>query len=149
MSGSGAIAFRAMNFTDFEPVHRLLMQSSGLAVRDADGVDGVARYLSRNPDLSLVALDEGRLVGFVFCGHDGRRGYLHHLVVVPSHRGRGSGTALVARCIAALAEQGIVKVHADVLQHNHDAMRFWRRVGFGQRDDIARFSYVPPERPDA
>lgn len=149
MSGTVTIAFRSMNFTDFEPVYRLLTEAGGLRVRDADGVDGVARYLARNPELSLVALDDGRLVGFIFCGHDGRRGYLHHLVVVPSHRGRGIGTALVARCIAALAAQGIVKVHADVMQNNHEAMRFWRRVGFGQRDDIARFSYTPPGHADA
>ncbi|HSO08017.1 MAG TPA: GNAT family N-acetyltransferase, partial [Pelomicrobium sp.] len=111
--------------------------------------DGIARFLARNPDLSLVAHEDGRLVGFVFCGNDGRRGYLHHLVVAPSHRGRGIGRALVERCIAALAAQGIVKVHADVLQENDDALRFWRRVGFGRRDDITRFSYVPQSRPDA
>jgi ribosomal protein S18 acetylase RimI-like enzyme len=149
VTATETVSFRAMNFTDFEPVHKLLMQSSGMAVRDADGPEGVARYLARNPELSLVALEHGNIVGFVFCGHDGRRGYLHHLAVASSHRGRGIGKALVTRCITALAEQGIAKIHADVLQQNPEAMDFWRRMGFGQRDDIARFSYAPPSQPDA
>ncbi len=149
MSGEAELVFRPMNFTDFEPVHDLLTRVSKVAVRDADGPDGIARFLARNPDLSLVVHENGRLVGFVFCGNDGRRGYLHHLVVAPSHRGRGIGRALVERCIAALGEQGIVKVHADVLQENDEALRFWRRVGFGRRDDITRFSYVPQSRPGA
>ncbi|HSO05837.1 MAG TPA: GNAT family N-acetyltransferase, partial [Pelomicrobium sp.] len=81
MSGEAELVFRPMNFTDFASVHDLLTRVSGVAVRDADGPDGIARFLSRNPDLSLVAHEDGRLVGFVFCGNDGRRGYLHHLVV--------------------------------------------------------------------
>ncbi|HEY6867139.1 MAG TPA: GNAT family N-acetyltransferase, partial [Candidatus Eisenbacteria bacterium] len=49
----------------------------------------IAGCLERSPGLSFVAREGGVLVGAVLGTHDGRRAYLHHLAVAPSHRRRG------------------------------------------------------------
>ncbi|MFO0928651.1 MAG: GNAT family N-acetyltransferase [Gemmataceae bacterium] len=78
------------------PAVRALWQASeGLTLRDADSPEALARYLARNPRLSVAAFAGGELVAAALCGHDGRRGYLHHVSVHPAHRRRGIGRRLV------------------------------------------------------
>jgi ribosomal protein S18 acetylase RimI-like enzyme len=81
------VNIRPMTADDYAAVMALMSGTPGIAVRAADSPEAVARYLARNPGLSLVAEGDDGLVGCVFCGHDGRRGYLHHVVVAPDHRG--------------------------------------------------------------
>jgi len=67
----------------------------GISLFPSDSVEGITRYLERNPNLSVVARLDGQLVGASMAGHDGRRGYLHHVAVVPGLRLRGIGRARV------------------------------------------------------
>jgi N-acetylglutamate synthase len=92
--------------TDYDEVMALWSCTDGLTLRDADSRDAIARYLAHNPGLSFVARDGGRLVGAVLAGTDGRRGYLQHLAVAPSHRGRGLGRGLAERAMLALRAAG-------------------------------------------
>ncbi len=39
------------------------------------------RFLKRNPTTSVVAVEDGKIVGAILCGHDGRRGCLYHVCV--------------------------------------------------------------------
>jgi len=80
------------------------------------------------------------VVGTVLCGHDGRRGYIHHLAVAQSHRRRGIGRALVERILSALMAQGIQKCHLFVFGENRQAIAFWERVGFSQRVELVMMS---------
>jgi ribosomal protein S18 acetylase RimI-like enzyme len=75
-------------------------------------------------------------------GHDGRRGYLQHLVVDERFRKRGIGRALVEACLDRLAQAGILKSHIDVLITNDDAIEFWEKLGWRRRTDIFRYSFI-------
>lgn len=116
--------------------------------READSPAAVARYLARNPGLSFFAEMDGRVVGCAMSGHDGRRGYLQHVAVDPACRRRGIARALVQRCLAALAKEGIEKVHLDVYAANEAAHAYWAKSGWTRRDDIVRYSHTPPGRAD-
>jgi len=126
--------------SDLAPVVRLWADLEGLTLRDADSPAALARYLTRNPGLSFVARSEGDIVAAVICGHDGRRGYLHHLAVHPDHRRRGLGRRLAERCLAALLEEDIEKCHLFVRSENERARAFWRSLGWTERDDIVTLS---------
>jgi ribosomal protein S18 acetylase RimI-like enzyme len=128
--------------SDYEHVLALWQATDGLTLRAADSPEGFARYLERNPDLSFIARDGSVLVGTVLGGHDGRRGYLQHLAVAPSHRGRGVGRALVDRALAALAERGIRKSHVMVNLENRAGQAFWAHLGWTPRDDLVLLSHV-------
>ena len=123
----------------------LMKATPGLAVREADSREATARYLERNPGLSFLVEAEGRIVGCAMSGHDGRRGYLQHVVVAPEYRGQGLAHALITRCLDGLEAQGILKVHLDVFADNDLANRYWTRRGWQRRDDLIRYSLIRGE----
>ena len=134
-----------MTLDHYEGVMALWRAAEGVGLRQADERESIARYLARNPGLSFVALADDEVVGAVLCGHDGRRGYLHHLAVAQPHRGRGAGRALAARALAGLKAVGIVKCHLFVFQNNREAIAFWRRIGWFQREDLLIMSHLEGE----
>jgi ribosomal protein S18 acetylase RimI-like enzyme len=135
------IVIRPMRADDYDAVFALWRETEGLVLRDVDGREPVTSYLAHNRDLSFVALDRTRVVGAVLCGTDGRRGYLQHLVVAPSHRRRGTGRELVRQALAALAARGIHKCHLMVLAGNGDGRAFWRSTGWREREDVVLMSH--------
>lgn len=133
---------RSMTMEDYDGVIQLMKRTPGITVRDADSRDATRRYLERNPGLSFVAKIGDEIVGCLMSGHDGRRGYLQHLVVQPTHRRKGIANALVKRCLGELQAIGIVKSHVDVLKTNALAHSFWDRQGWASRTDIDRYSWI-------
>ena len=134
---------REMRSSDIEQALALWNRSEGTSTSDTPSE--IRRYLRRNPGGSFVAVDAGKLVGAVLGGHDGRRGSLWHLAVLPAYRRRNIGRRLVDRAVAVLAGQGIRKINLLVLGNNHGAIRFWRRLGWS-RFTLANFS-LRPRRP--
>ncbi|MCF5585973.1 GNAT family N-acetyltransferase, partial [Pseudomonas syringae] len=111
------ITIRTMTMDDYDAVIQLMSSTPGISIRDADSRESTARYLERNPGMSFVAEAEGVLCGCVMCGHDGRRGYLQHLIVLPEYRRRGIAHELVERCLECLDALGIYKCHLDVMKN--------------------------------
>lgn len=135
-----SVAVREMTIEDYDPVYALWEASEGVGLSDADSKEGIHRFLERNPGLSFVALDGDQLVGAALCGHDGRRGYIHHLSVVRSHRRQGIGKSLVGRCMYALMRIGIAKCHLFVFDENQEAIKFWNKVGWTERVELMMMS---------
>ena len=132
---------RTMSREDYPAVLSLLQRTPGVTVREADSREATERYLARNPGLSFVAEYRERVVGCVMCGHDGRRGYLQHLIVEPQFRQRGLGRKLWESCLEELEKLGILKAHLDVQVGNDLANRYWVNAGWVRRDDIYRYSF--------
>jgi len=102
-----------------------------------DTLTALEAYLDSQPGFSRVAIDEaGRVIGAVLCGHDGRRGYLHHLAVAQECRGKGIGRALVESCLERLGDAGLVKCNVFVFDNNVSAKRFWQGGGWNMRPDL-------------
>ena len=101
-----------------------------------DSREGIARYLRRNPDTCFAATVDGRIVGVILSGHDGRRGIIHHLCVRPDCRRRGIASRLVARAEEALRSEGIRKIFGLVFKDNDTANAFWERQGYSLRTNL-------------
>lgn len=132
---------REMTIEDYDSLMALWRSTPGVSFRDADSREGTARYLARNPGMSFVAVVEGAIVGCVMSGHDGRRGYLQHLVVSEACRDQGLGEQLFIACLDALQAVGIAKAHIFVFRTNNLANRFWARKGWQLREDINMYSW--------
>jgi ribosomal protein S18 acetylase RimI-like enzyme len=130
-----------MTLAHYDQVLELMRRTPGVAVRDADSPEATRRYLERNPSLNFVAVADGSVVGCAMCGHDGRRGYLQHVVVDPAYRSQGIAHQMVMRCLDGLEAIGICKTHIDVFRTNNVANSYWTRRGWKRRDDIYRYSY--------
>ena len=121
---------------DLVAVLELWSRTEGVGLNESDSLPALGMFLARNPGLSRVVRDGGKIVAAVLCGHDGRRGFLYHLAVSPEFRRQGLGRLLVEQCLAALCELGIQKCNALVYRENGEAQKFWEEVGFQTRDDL-------------
>ncbi len=134
---------RAMTIDDYEQVRHLWMQIKGFAIRSIDDSrEGVLRSLERNPNTSVVAEENGVIVGAILCGHDGRRGCLYHVCVAPDYRRRGIGKAMVVFCMDALKREHINKVSLIAFTKNDIGNAFWHNVGWVQREDLNYYDFV-------
>ena len=94
---------RVMTIEDYDQVKELWNSIKGFGIRSMDDSrEGVARFLKRNPTTSVVAEEDGKVVGAILCGHDGRRGCLYHVCVHKDYRMRGIGKSMVAFAMEAL-----------------------------------------------
>lgn len=132
---------RPMTIDDYDEVFAMWQITSKRALSKADERDQIARYLQRNAGMSQVAVTDGKIVGTVLAGHDGRRGFIHHMAVLPQYRRRRIGHKLAERAITCIAADGIDKTHIFCYQNNETGQDFWRDFGFEKRDDVYVFSY--------
>ena len=127
---------RPFRMGDYDAVFALWRRCEGVGLGASDTRAAIAAYLRRNPGLSFVAHGKGRLVGTVLCGHDGRRGYLHHLAVSKRYRRAGLGRRLVDICLERLRRIDIHKCNIFVFADNLEGMTFWTRTGWTPRPDL-------------
>jgi N-acetylglutamate synthase len=126
-----------MVIDDFDEVMQLWTTTEGMGLSESDSRHEIEAYLTRNPGLSLTArLEDGRLVGTVLCGHDGRRGYLYHLAVAADCRRQGMARALLDCCLANLQALGIRKATVFVYHANALGQAFWQHNGWKGRVDL-------------
>ena len=124
----------------YEDVLALWKRCEGVGLSDADSPQAIRVYLERNPGMSFIAKADGSIVGAVLGGHDGRRGYIHHLAVDIVWRRQGIARRLVETCIHALKKAGIQKTHIFIFNNNVDGIAFWKSVGWTHRSDISIIS---------
>jgi putative acetyltransferase len=126
----------------YEQVYSLWENCDGIGLSSADSQPIIRIYLERNPGLSLIAYDGQTVVGTILCGHDGRRGYIHHLAVRADYRRQGIGRLLVDKSIKALEASEIKKCHLFIFHDNTSGIQFWERIGWSYRQDIGVVSKI-------
>ncbi len=131
-----SMLIRIMTIKDHAQVVALWSNTKGIGTGDGDNKKEINSYLKRNPGLSFVAVSEKRIIGAVLCGHDGRRGYIHHLAVAPDFRSKGIGTSLVNACLYGLNALEIAKCNIFVYKSNISGRKFWKKSGWGTRTDL-------------
>jgi ribosomal protein S18 acetylase RimI-like enzyme len=131
MSSDPAVRIREFTAADLDAALALWSRSEGVGLNESDTPEDLRRFLDRNPGLSAVATSaDGRLIGAALCGHDGRRGAIHHLVVAPPYRRRGVALRLLERCFRRLEQAHVSRCNVFVYHDNAEGMEFWRRLGF-------------------
>ena len=134
---------RVMTIDDYEQVKALWMSIHGFAIRSIDdSYDGVLRFLKRNPTSSVVAVCDGKVVGAILCGHDGRRGCLYHVCVREDCRLKGIGKAMVVHCMNALKAEKISKVSLIAFSTNDIGNAFWKQIGWTKREDLNYYDFT-------
>ena len=117
MSNENKYEIRVMTIDDYDEVYSLWQTIHGFGIRSIDDSrEGVLRFLKRNPTTSVVAVEDGKIVGAILCGHDGRRGCLYHVCVDEHYRKCGIGKSMVVACMRALQAEHINKVSIHSLQ---------------------------------
>ena len=130
------IEYSIMTIDDYSEAYDLwIICGNGLNDKD-DSPEGIEKYLKRNPSTSFVATCDGKVVGVILCGHDGRRGIIQHACVSPDYRRLGIGNKLVELALEALKDEGINKVLLVAFKKNEGGNAFWEAQGFTLREDL-------------
>ncbi|MFQ5590413.1 MAG: GNAT family N-acetyltransferase [Phycisphaerae bacterium] len=103
-----------------------------------DSETGFRRQLTMFPNLYLVATDGPRVVGVVFGSHDGRKGWINRLAVLPEYRRRGIAAALTVACEKAILAEGIEIIAALVEADNASSCSLFEKLGY-QSDVPVRY----------
>ena len=110
---------RTMKIEDYDNVRALWDSIVGFGIRSVDdSYEGVERFLKRNPTTSIVAEEDGKIIGSILCGHDGRRGCFYHVCVENSKRQQGIGNQMAKAAIEALKKEQINKVSLIAFKKN-------------------------------
>ncbi|MCL5736793.1 MAG: GNAT family N-acetyltransferase [Actinobacteria bacterium] len=105
-----------------------------------DSRESMDLELGLSTSLLLLAEADGRVVGTVLGTHDGRKGWINRLAVVPDHRGQGLARRLVCDVETWLESQGIGICAALVESGNAVSRGFFARIGYAHDPDIEYFS---------
>ena len=123
---------------DYEEVYDLWENAgSGIHLRRSDEPEEIAKKLQRDPDLFLLAEIDGRIVGSVMGGFDGRRGMMYHMAVAKPLRHKGIGTILMEALERRLKEKGCIRYYLLVAKDNTKAVDFYQKRGWEIMDLFA------------
>jgi ribosomal protein S18 acetylase RimI-like enzyme len=124
------VTIEEFSMDDYAVVH-VLWQRSDLAMRPSDGPDATLLKLARDPGLFLVARSaDGRVVGTVTGGWDGRRAYVYHLAVAPERRREGIADALMDELERRFRVLGALKAKLQILVENDASKAFFTHRGY-------------------
>ena len=143
MAGTMDILIREMTMTDYDQVYGLWTEIKGFGIRSIDeSWDGVERFLRRNPTTSVVAVQNGHIIGNILCGHDGRTGCFYHVCVAPGYRKHGIGYRMVRFAMEALQKEGVSKISLIAFKENEVGNAFWQGIGWREREDVNTYEFI-------
>lgn len=132
---------RLMTIDDYENLIEMWKQTPNMGLRSLDdSKEGIAVFLKRNPHTNFVAYKDDKMIGAIVSGHDGRRGYIYHTVVLPEYRRRGIASDLVNMAVEALRKEGITRVCLNVMETNEQGKQFWTNKGWEKKDFLGFYS---------
>jgi ribosomal protein S18 acetylase RimI-like enzyme len=120
--------------------------SSGLPARPKgrDSRKEMTRQMGLATSIYLkVVVEEGpkeRIVAVVLGTHDGRKGWINRLAVVPEHRHRGLGRLLVDELEKRFKKMGFDIYCGLIETYNDVSMNFFARLGYVRHEDIIYYS---------
>ncbi len=136
-----------MTAADYDDVHSLWLTIRGFGIRALDDSrEDIERFILRNPTTSVVArLQDGRIVGSILCGSDGRQGALYHVCVARDFSRQGIGPRMVGYCMQQLRVMGINKVGLIAFANNDAGNAFWKQIGW-KRSDVNYYEFLLNEK---
>ena len=98
--------------------------------RGRDSVEAFARQFATGTHTMIGLEDDGELVGVTLATHDGRKGWINRVAVLPGYRRRGCASRLVAGAEHVLREQGITVIAALIEGGNDMSLSLFSALGY-------------------
>ena len=125
------IQLREFTLDDYNAVYALWQNAGpGIGLGRSDTREEIAKKLRRDPDLFVLAEEDGKIIGTVIGGFDGRRGLIYHLAVEPSRRAHGIGKMLMGEIERRLVAKGCLRCYLLVMDDTRDVIEFYRSLGW-------------------
>ena len=120
---------------EFEKITQLWKSAGpGIHLSASDSLEEIQKKQLHDPDLFLIAEVEGKIIGTVLGGFDGRRGIVYHLAVSVKYRRKGIGEALMTELESRLKEKGCIRSYLLVTKENKNSLEFYLKRGWSNMD---------------
>lgn len=125
------VVVRELRLEDYDAL-AALWREAGLPYRPEgrDAREAIARQLKERTAVYLVAEVAGTIVGAVLGTHDGRKGWINRLAVLPAYGRRRVGAQLLAEAERRLAALGIEIFACLVEDWNDGSKGFFEKSGY-------------------
>jgi ribosomal protein S18 acetylase RimI-like enzyme len=138
------VTIRDMTIDDYEAVTRVWTEAAlPFRPRGRDRREKMQAEMARGTALFLVAEAGGEVVGVVLGTHDGRRGWINRLAVLPAYQRQGIARRLVREIEARTDALGIGIVAALVESDNEASLAFFRQIEYAHSPEV---EYVSKRR---
>jgi ribosomal-protein-alanine N-acetyltransferase len=107
--------------------------------RAAWPAEWLLEYARRFPEMFVVAVHGGRVVGYAAFAVARGWAELASIAVLPAWRSRGVATALLRRSLGTLRRRPVAGVSLMVRRGNDSAMRLYRSFGFARVRAVAGY----------
>jgi len=140
--------FRTLTVEHYDAILDLWTRA-GLSHRPTgrDSKTHIAKEMEAGTAIFRAALVDQKPVGLVLVTHDGRKGWINRLAVLPEYRQQGIGRRLVEEAERILGDQGILIVTCLIEGDNPRSMRFFESLDYVGHSDVVYYS--KRMRPDA
>ncbi len=137
---------REMKESDIPKVQDL-WRAVNIELTYSDRYEELTKMINHNPGLCLVLVNIIRkeILGAVLGGFDGRRGWIHHLVIHPSIQGKKYGSLMMDKLIQTFLKRDIIKIKLEVLKSNKGVIDFYKKLGWDHRTDLSTMSLTLKE----
>ena len=117
-------------------------EKAGLPFRPAgrDSKNNLTIQLRSNRVIILGAIDENELIGVVMVTHDGRKGWINRLAVIPEYQHKGIASTLIEESEALLRKRGY-EVYCVLIEKDRDTSeQLFSKFGYKEEKEIAYFT---------
>ncbi len=105
-----------------------------------DRRDNIEQEMKQPIAIFLVAEVDGKLVGFIFGTHDGRKGWINRLAVSPAYRKQGIAARLIAEVESRLSNFGIGIIACLIEDWNTVSIQVFERLGYKRHSEVIYFT---------
>lgn len=139
--GDIALVIRDMRADDYESVVDL-WRLSGLKFsgNGRDSREAVLAQLQLPSSIFFVAEGGGRIVAAALCTHDGRKGWINRLAVLPQCQRMGVGGTMVREAERRFRELGLEVYSALIMADNERSQEMFAQMDYVRQDDVMYYS---------
>jgi len=135
------IKIRNFNINDYNNVIRLWDQTKlPFKSEGRDSLIKIRNEINKENSIFLVAEDKGKIIGTVFGTHDGRKGWINRLAVLPDYQRKGIAKKLCLEVENKLNNLGIEIICCLIENYNINSFNFFKKLGYILHDDIKYLS---------
>ncbi len=126
------ITVRTLTLDDYDHWTSVWQRAGLHSVRSQgrDRREAFARQFASGTHTMIGLERNGELIGVVLTTHDGRKGWINRVAVLPEHRHKGYAARLVAEAEDVLRAQGMTVIAALIEGGNDASLALFNKLGY-------------------
>jgi ribosomal protein S18 acetylase RimI-like enzyme len=135
------IKIRKFNLDDYNQLIDLWIKSKlPYKPKGRDNYYKIKKEIKKENSVFLVAEDNETIIGSIFGTHDGRKGWINRLAILPQYQRRGIAKKLCINVEKKLNKLGIEIIGCLIEDYNLNSFGFFKSIGYNIHNDITYIS---------